>query len=309
MLIDKYTKVLILKGGISDESKVSESTARSCANALREKELKVLEITVEIENLPNLASEIRILKPDVIFNALHGGIGENGVIQGLLETLKVPYTHSGVSASSIAMNKSISKKVFLSQNLPVIKGILIKNANLFEEIPIKPPFVIKPNDGGSSVGVSFINNMDEFNAIIGKLDKGTDYLLEKYVPGRELSVSVLDNEPLTVTDIITDKWYSYEAKYSPGGSIHRLPANIPKKVFEHCMDCAVKAHKSLGCRGVSRTDFRWDEEKGIKGLFILEINTQPGMTETSLVPEQARHRGIEFPELCLNLLRDASCNK
>ncbi|OUX44665.1 hypothetical protein CBE37_00910 [bacterium TMED277] len=309
MLIDKNTKVLILKGGISDESKVSEATARSCSNALRERELKVLEIAVEVENLPNLASEIRTLKPDVIFNALHGGIGENGVIQGLLETLRVPYTHSGVSASSIAMNKSISKKIFLSQNLPVIKGIFIKNANLSQEIPIQPPFVIKPNDGGSSVGVSFINNMDELDAIAGRLEKGTDYLLEKYVPGRELSVSVLDNKPLTVTDIITDKWYSYEAKYSPGGSIHRLPANIPKNIFEHCMDCAVKAHTSLGCRGISRTDFRWDEEKGIKGLCILEINTQPGMTETSLVPEQAKYRGIEFPELCLNLLKDASYNK
>ena len=309
MLIDKNTKVVVLKGGISDESKVSEATAKSCANALREKELKVLEIAVEEGNLPNLASEIRKLKPDVIFNALHGGVGENGVIQGLLETLKVPYTHSGVSASSIAMNKSLSKKIFLSQNLPVIKGALLKNADQSEEIQIKPPFVIKPNDGGSSVGVCFINSMEEFNSIISKLDKKTDYLVEKYVPGRELSVSVLNNEPLTVTDIITDKWYSYEAKYSPGGSIHRLPADIPKKVFEHCMDCAVKAHKSLGCRGVSRTDFRWDEEKGMKGLCILEINTQPGMTETSLVPEQARHRGIEFPELCLNLLRDASCNK
>ena len=309
MLIDKNTKVLILKGGVSDERKVSESTARSVANALSERGLKVLEITVKEKNLANLAAEIRTLKPHVIFNALHGGMGENGVIQGLLETLKVPYTHSGVSASSIAMNKSISKKVFLSQNLPVIKGILIRNANLCEEIPIKPPFVIKPNNGGSSVGVSFVNNIEEFNAITGKLDKELDYLLEKYIPGRELSVSVLNNEPLTVTDIITNKWYSYEAKYSLGGSIHILPANIPEKVFEHCMYCAVEAHKSLGCRGVSRTDFRWDEEKGIKGVCILEINTQPGMTETSLVPEQARHRGIEFPDLCLKLLTDASCNK
>ena len=213
MLIDKNTKVVVLKGGISDESKVSEATAKSCANALREKELKVLEIAVEEGNLPNLASEIRKLKPDVIFNALHGGVGENGVIQGLLETLKVPYTHSGVSASSIAMNKSLSKKIFLSQKLPVIKGVLLKDANQGEEIQIKPPYVIKPNDGGSSVGVCFINSMEEFNSIISKLDKKTDYLVEKYVPGRELSVSVLNNEPLTVTDIITDEWYSYDAKY------------------------------------------------------------------------------------------------
>ena len=309
MFIDENTKIVILKGGISDEKEVSEATARSCANALREKKLKVLEIAVEVENLSNLASEIKNLKPDVIFNALHGGIGENGVIQGLLETLQVPYTHSGVSASSIAMNKSNSKKVFLSQNLPVIKGILLKNNNLDKETSIKPPFVIKPNNGGSSVGVCFINSMDEFNIISGKLEKGTDYLLEKYVPGRELSVSVLNNEPLTVTDIVTDKWYSYEAKYSPGGSIHKLPASIPKEIFDYCMNCATEAHKILGCRGISRTDFRWDEEKGIKGLCILEINTQPGMTETSLVPEQAKHRGIAFPDLCLELLRDASCNK
>ena len=166
MLIDKNTKILILKGGISDESKVSEATAKSCANALREKKLEVLEIAVEEENLSMLPSEIGKLKPDVIFNALHGGIGENGVIQGLLETLKVPYTHSGVTASSIAMNKSISKKVFRHQNLPVIKGTLLKNNYLGQQTLIQPPFVIKPNDGGSSVGVCFINSIDEFNIMM-----------------------------------------------------------------------------------------------------------------------------------------------
>ncbi len=309
MIINKKTKILILKGGISDESKVSEATAKSCASALRERKLKVFEITVDENSLPNLALEIGKIQPDVIFNALHGGKGENGVIQGLLETLNVPYTHSGVSASSIAMNKSISKKVFSNQNLPIIKGILLKNNNFGQEAPMQPPFVIKPNDGGSSVGVCFINNVNEFSMVARKLVKGTDYLLEKYIPGKELSVSVLNNEPLTVTDIITDKWYSYEAKYSHGGSVHNLPANIPGKIFDYCMECATEAHKSLGCRGISRTDFRWDEERGIEGLFILEINTQPGMTETSLVPEQARYRGIEFSELCMELLRDASCNK
>jgi len=309
MQIDRNTKVVLLKGGISDESSVSEATAESCANALRQREIKVQEIVVGVRNLKNLASEIQNLQPDVIFNALHGGIGENGVIQGLLETLNVPYTHSGVEASSIAMNKSISKKVFRSQSLPVIEDILFKTSDLNEEIPIQPPFVIKPNNGGSSVGVCFINSTDDIISRTKKLDSATDYLMEKYVPGRELSVSVLNNQPLTVTDIITDKWYSYEAKYSLGGSIHELPANIPKKVFDYCMDCASAAHKSLGCRGVSRTDFRWDEEKGIEGLFILEINTQPGMTETSLLPEQARYQGIDFSDLCMELLRDASCNK
>jgi D-alanine-D-alanine ligase len=309
MEVKKNSKVLILKGGTSEESKVSEASAKSCGNALRQRSLLVQEMAIDNSNIADLAHKIRTSNPDIVFNALHGGIGENGAIQGLLETLKVPYTHSGVEASSIAMNKWISKKVFRSQNLPVTEDILLKANTFLKSIPMKPPFVMKPNNGGSSVGIYFIKVDNDFKNILEKLDRDTDYLIEKYLPGRELSVSVLNNQPLTVTDIITDNWYNYDAKYSFGGSIHKLPAAIPSKVFDFCMDCALKAHQSLGCRGVSRTDFRWDEEKGVKGLNILEINTQPGMTETSLVPEQASFKGIDLSELCVALIKDASCQK
>ena len=304
------TKVVVLHGGISEEKEVSNSTAESCIEALKRIEFDVEAISVDSANMYDLAEIIKVKNPDVIFNALHGGIGENGTIQGLFEILRVPYTHSGVVSSAIAMDKFISKKIFKTSGLPVIEDRLLNAEDELSGIPIKPPFVIKPNNGGSSVGIRFIRNkeqIEEMRTLYGHKDR--EYLLEKYIPGRELTVAVLNGRPLTVTDIVTDDWYNYEAKYRNGGSKHVIPANIPKDIFELCISYAVKAHQSLGCRGITRSDFRWNEEEGQEGLYILELNTQPGMTKTSLVPEQAKYVGLDLPHLCLDLIKDASCNK
>ena len=304
------TKVVVLHGGISEEKEVSNSTAESCIEALKRIEFDVEAISVDSANMYDLAEIIKVKNPDVIFNALHGGIGENGTIQGLFEILRVPYTHSGVVSSAIAMDKFISKKIFKTSGLPVIEDQLLNAEDELSGIPIKPPFVIKPNNGGSSVGIRFIRNkeqIEEMRTLYGHKDR--EYLLEKYIPGRELTVAVLNGRPLTVTDIVTDDWYNYDAKYRNGGSKHVIPANIPKDIFELCISYAVKAHQSLGCRGITRSDFRWNEEEGQEGLYILELNTQPGMTKTSLVPEQAKYVGLDLPHLCLDLIKDASCNK
>ena len=304
------TKIVVLHGGISEEKEVSNSTAECCVEALKIMKFDVEPLSIDSANMHDLAVVIKGKNPDVIFNALHGGIGENGTIQGLFEILKIPYTHSGVMSSAIAMNKFISKKIFKTSGLPVIEDQLLNADDELNGIPIKPPFVIKPNNGGSSVGIEFIRNKEQIEKVrqfYGHKDR--EYLLEKYIPGRELTVAVLNGRPLTVTDIVTDDWYNYDAKYRDGGSKHVIPANIPKDVFELCISYAVKAHQSLGCRGITRSDFRWNEEEGKKGIYILELNTQPGMTKTSLVPEQAKYVGLDLPQLCLDLIKDASCNK
>ncbi|MDC3107742.1 D-alanine--D-alanine ligase [Paracoccaceae bacterium] len=304
------TKIVVLHGGISEEKEVSNSTAESCIEALKRIEFDVEALNVDSANMEDLAEIIKVKNPDVIFNALHGGIGENGTIQGLFEILKIPYTHSGVLSSATAMDKFISKKIFKTSGLPVIEDQLLNAEVELNGILIKPPFVIKPNNGGSSVGIQFIRQkeqIEEMRTLYGNKDR--EYLLEKYIPGRELTVAVLNGTPLTVTDIVTDDWYDYDAKYRNGGSKHVIPANVPKDIFELCISYAVKAHQSLGCRGITRSDFRWNEEEGKEGLYILELNTQPGMTKTSLVPEQAKYVGLDLPNLCLDLIKDASFDK
>ena len=304
------SKVLVLQGGVSEEKEVSEASAESCIDALKRKKLDVEALSVNSTTIYELAEVIKSKNPDVIFNALHGGIGENGTIQGLFETLKIPYTHSGVLSSAMAMDKFISKKLFKTSGLPVIEGLLISGKEQLGGIPFTPPFVIKPNNGGSSVGVHFISNEEQIEEVKqSAADNDRRYLLEKYIPGRELTVAVLNGKPLTVTDIVTDDWYNYDAKYKSGGSEHIVPADIPAEIFNLCIDYAVKAHHSLGCRGITRSDFRWNEEEGNKGLYILELNTQPGMTKTSLVPEQAKFVGLDLQQLCFELIKDASCNK
>ncbi len=303
-------KVLVLQGGVSEEKEVSNSTAASCIEALKRIKFDVEAVSINSANMYNLAEVIKMKNPDVIFNALHGGIGENGTIQGLFEILKVPYTHSGVLSSATAMDKFISKKIFKSSGLPVLEDLLLNGEDRFKGIPIAPPFVIKPNNGGSSVGIQFIRNKEQIDGVRTRHEyEDRKYLMEKYVPGRELTVAVLNGKPLTVTDIVTDDWYNYDAKYRNGGSEHVIPANIPQDIFQLCMSYAVRAHNSLGCRGVTRSDFRWNEKKGKEGLYILELNTQPGMTKTSLVPEQAKYVGLDLQHLCLELVKDASCNK
>ncbi len=304
------SKVLVLQGGVSEEKEVSVSTAESCIDALKSINLDVDAVSVDSNNIHDLAAVIKSQNPDIIFNALHGGIGENGTIQGLFETLKIPYTHSGVLSSATAMDKFISKKIFKSSGLPVIEDLLLGKEEQLDQIPFAPPFVIKPNSGGSSVGIHFIKfeeQIEEVGRIVADQDR--EYLMEKYIPGRELTVAVLNGTPLTVTDIITDNWYNYDAKYKNGGSEHIVPADIPQEIFDLCINYAVIAHNTLGCRGITRSDFRWNEKNGKEGLYILELNTQPGMTKTSLVPEQAKFVGLDLQYICRELIKDASCNK
>ena len=304
------SKVLVLQGGVSEEKEVSNSTAESCIEAMKRVGFNVEALSINAANMHELAEVVKAKNPDVIFNALHGGIGENGTLQGLFETIRIPYTHSGVLSSALAMDKFISKKIFKAHGLPVIEDLLLNVKGQLKGITIAPPFVIKPNNGGSSVGIQFIRHkeqIDEVGTVYAHHDRR--YLLEKYIPGRELTVGVLNGRPLTVTDIVTDDWYNYDAKYRNGGSEHIVPANIPKDIFELCISYALRAHQSLGCRGVTRSDFRWNEKEGKEGLYILELNTQPGMTKTSLVPEQAKYVDLDLQHVCLELIKDASCNK
>ena len=267
------TKVVVLHGGISEEKEVSNSTAESCIEALKSMEFDVEALSVESANLHDLAEIIKFKNPDVMFNALHGGIGENGTIQGLFETLGIPYTHSGVLSSAIAMDKFISKKIFKSSGLPVIEDLLLGGEEQLDQIPFAPPFVIKPNSGGSSVGIHFIKFEEQIEEVRRFVtDQDREYLLEKYIPGRDLTVAVLNGRPLTVTDIVTDDWYNYDAKYKSGGSEHIVPADIPQEIFDLCINYAVTAHNTLGCRGITRSDFRWNEKNGKEGLYLSLIH-------------------------------------
>ena len=298
-------RVAILKGGNSVEREVSLSTGQSCSKAL----IRLGYYVKSIDTKENFIGELIKFKPDVVFNALHGKYGEDGIIQGLLETLKIPYTHSGVQASSIAMDKNLAKICFKEAGIPVVEHIILDESFSLNNIPFKLPCVIKPLAGGSSVDVKILKNANDWQPIKNSGNKNKKYLVEPYIPGRELTVATLGNKSLIVTDIISDNWYNYDAKYKIGASKHIIPAKIPVNIEKLCLDYALIAHDKLGCRGVTRTDFRWNEKLGSKGLFILELNTQPGMTPTSLVPEQANFIGMSFEDLCDWLIEDACIDK
>ncbi len=298
------SRVAVLMGGLSAEREVSLSTGRECAKALREAGFAV----TELDAGPDLAARLDALKPDVAFNALHGRWGEDGCVQGLLEWLRIPYTHSGVLASALAMDKTRSKEAYRAAGLPVAESVIADRAAVEARHVMAPPYVVKPNNEGSSVGVYIVAEGANGPPKLGP-ELPERVMVESYVAGRELTVTVMGERALTVTDILSDGWYDYHAKYAPGGSRHVLPAAVPSAIFEACLDYAGRAHRALGCRGVSRSDFRWDETKGLSGLVILETNTQPGMTPTSLTPEQAAHCGISFPELCRWIVEDASCSR
>ena len=296
--------VAVVKGGHSVERQVSLVSGRECAAALRRVGYKVSEVDAGND----LPKELGRLSPDIIFNALHGRYGEDGCVQGLFEWLELPYTHSGVQASALAMNKDIAKRIFKSDNLPVAESICASSALAFSAHLMEPPYVIKPVNEGSSVGVHLVmQDDDNFSTLEKKFPD--QVLVEKFIPGRELTTTIMDGQPLGVTDIITDNWYDYESKYNLGASKHIVPANIPREIYDACEDFALRAHMALGCKGISRADFRWDNSLGIDGLFLLEINTQPGMTPTSLSPEQAKLKGISFDSLCKWIVEDASCNR
>lgn len=296
--------VTVLMGGPSAEREVSLSTGRECAAALRDAGYDVSELDAGAD----MAERLAAARPDVVFNALHGRWGEDGCAQGILEWLRMPYTHSGVLASALAMDKTRSKAVFQEAGIPVVPSVMRPKAEIMAAHVMDPPYVVKPNNEGSSVGIYIVQEAANGPPMIAE-DMPEALMVEAYVPGRELTVTVMGDRALCVTEIVTDGWYDYHAKYAEGGSYHVLPADIPEDVTEACLAHSVKAHEVLGCRGVSRTDFRWDEVKGVAGLIVLETNTQPGMTPTSLVPEQAGHVGLSFPELCDWIVKDASCDR
>jgi D-alanine-D-alanine ligase len=297
------SKVAVLMGGLSAEREVSLSSGRECAQALRKAGYDV----VEVDAGPDLAVRLSDIKPDVCFNALHGRWGEDGCVQGLLEWLRIPYTHSGVLASAMAMDKAKAKEVYAAAGLPVVQSVLASRDAVSRAHILPPPYVVKPNNEGSSVGVYIVHPGSNAPRLAETMPETV--MVETYAPGRELTTAVMGDRALCVTDIITQGWYDYDAKYSTGGSRHVVPAEVPDEITRACLDYALRAHRALGCRGVSRTDFRWDEARGLAGLILLETNTQPGMTPTSLAPEQAGHCGISFPELCRWMVEDASCNR
>ncbi len=297
-------KVAVIKGGPSAEREVSLSTGQECAVALRDEGFEV----VEVDAGPDLVSRLTEIKPDVVFNALHGRWGEDGCVQGLLEWLRIPYTHSGVLASALAMDKQKSKDVYRRAGLPVVESVLAPRDEVRARHVMAPPYVVKPNNEGSSVGVYIVHEAANAPPQLSD-DMPETVMVETYAPGRELTTSVLGDRALGVTDIITEGWYDYHAKYSVGGSRHEFPANLPEEITEACLDYALRAHAALGCRGLSRTDFRWDEARGVDGLIVLETNTQPGMTPTSLSPEQAAGIGMSFGQLCRWIVEDASCDR
>lgn len=302
-------KVAVLMGGPSAERDVSLSSGRECAAALVMAGFEV----VEVDAGADLAARLADIRPDVAFNALHGRWGEDGSVQGLLEWLRIPYTHSGILASALAMDKARSKDAFRIAGLPVADHVLVGRDEVSARHVMAPPYVVKPNNEGSSIGVYLVRDGANTPPILGP-EMPVTVMVEAYVAGRELTVSVLGDRALTVTDIFMDGWYDYHAKYAPGGSRHVVPAEVPPVIFDACLDMALRAHRALGCQSLSRTDFRWDEETwardgGLAGLIVLETNTQPGMTPTSLAPEQAQAVGMSFPDLCRWLVEDASCDR
>lgn len=297
-------KVAVLMGGLSAEREVSLSSGRGCANALREAGFEV----VEVDAGRDLAARLAEIRPDVCFNALHGRWGEDGAVQGLLEWMGIPYTHSGVLASALALDKTRTKEILRANGIPVVASLIADTAQVQARHLMAPPYVVKPNNEGSSVGVYIVRESANGPPVLAP-DMPATVMVEAYVPGRELTCSVLGDRALGVTEIVTDSWYDYHAKYSAGGSRHVCPADLPPEITEACRDYALRAHRALGCRGLTRSDFRWDEGRGLAGLFILEINSQPGMTPTSLSPEQAAAEGMSFAQLCAWLVEDASCNR
>jgi D-alanine-D-alanine ligase len=305
----KYDHVALLMGGWSAEREVSLSSGRECANALEAEGFTVTRVDVD----RNLGQQLLELKPDVCFNALHGRWGEDGCVQGLLEILDIPYTHSGVLASSLAMHKEQTKRVVQALGVPIAPARLVTPEAALAEHALPPPYVAKPIAEGSSVGVVIVklgaNRPPEAIRTIPVTRDG-EIMVERYVPGRELTCGVIGDLVTDIIDIVPAanlEFYDYEAKYAPGGSRHILPADLPKRVRDAAREYTLAAHRALGCRGISRCDFRWDEEKD--ELIFLELNTQPGMTPTSLIPELAAHAGLPFGKLLAWIVEDAGVDR
>ncbi len=306
--MDKSLHVVVLMGGWSSEREVSLVTGRGVAEALRERGWSNV---TEIDMDRNVAHALEAAKPDVVFNALHGTPGEDGTVQGLLDLMQVPYTHSGLATSVIAIDKELTKLVLVPHGVRMPAGKVVESESLFAADPIPRPYVVKPVNEGSSVGVAIITDDGNTGNPIGRDVEGPWHqferlLAEPFVKGRELTVAVMDGEPLAVTELKPIAgFYDYDAKYTEGLTVHVCPAEIPEDIAASMMAMAAKAHRLLGCKGASRSDFRWDDSQGEAGIYLLEINTQPGMTPLSLVPEQAKYRGISYGELVERLIAEA----
>ena len=301
--------VAVLKGGYSLEREVSLNSGQLCSATLRGAGYRVSEIDVG----DDIGEVLRRLNPGVVFNALHGRFGEDGCIQGMLEMMKIPYTHSGVLASSMAMFKPVAKTIFQANNIPVPAGRLVSFGELCTENNSSKAYVVKPVNEGSSIGVYIVtpgNNQHWQISAEKHWSPGKMLLVEEYIRGRELTVGLIGGKAMAVTEIVTtEPFYDYHAKYAAGGSYHVIPADIPSHIAQRVMEYSTAAYRALGCRGIARTDLRWDDSLGLDGIFMLELNTQPGMTSTSLVPEQAIATGMTLTQLVQWIVEDASCDR
>ncbi len=303
--------VAVLMGGWANERPVSLMSGEGVAKALEERGHRVTRIDMDRQ----VAARIAEAAPDVVFNALHGVPGEDGTVQGMMDLMGVPYTHSGLATSVIAIDKQLTKQALVPHGIPMPGGRIVKSAELYERDPIARPYVLKPVNEGSSVGVAIVTDEGNYGNPIARDAKGpwqefAELLAEPYIKGREMTSAVVDfadgPRALAVTELKPKSgFYDFDAKYTDGMTDHICPADIPDHIRDLCLEIALKAHKVLGCRGTSRTDFRWDEEQGEDGLFVLETNTQPGMTPLSLVPEQARYSGMEYGELVETIIAAA----
>ena len=299
--------VAVLMGGWANERPVSLMSGEGVAKALESKGHRVTRIDMD----RTVAARIAEADPDVVFNALHGVPGEDGTLQGMLDLMGVPYTHSGLVTSVIAIDKELTKRALVPAGVPMPGGRIVRSEELYEGDPLPRPYVLKPVNEGSSVGVAIVTDESNYGNPIRSDAKGPwqefrELLAEPYIKGRELTTAVVGGKPLTVTELVPKSgFYDFDAKYTDGMTVHVCPADIPFEIAELCKAYALKAHQALGCKGPSRTDFRWDDEQGQAGLFVLETNTQPGMTPLSLVPEQAKHCGMDYADLVEAIIAEA----
>jgi D-alanine-D-alanine ligase len=301
-------KVVVLMGGWSAEREVSLVTGKGVVEACE----RLGHETVALDMERDVAVRLSELKPDVVFNALHGTPGEDGSVQGMLDLMGIRYTHSGLATSVIAIDKQLSKQALTPHGIRMPGGHIVKSESLYLGDPLPRPYVLKPVNEGSSVGVAIVTAQGNYGDPIGRDVAGPwqdfdELLAEPFIRGRELTTAVLGDRALAVTELKPKSgFYDYDSKYTDGMTEHVCPANIPESIAQACLDMALKAHRVLGCKGTSRSDFRWDDEKGVEGLYLLEVNTQPGMTPLSLVPEQARHIGMTYDQLVAQILEDAT---
>ena len=306
--MDKSIHVIVLMGGWSSEREVSLTSGRGVAQALRERGWSNV---TELDMEHDVGARLAALKPDIVFNALHGTPGEDGTVQGLLDLMQIPYTHSGLTTSAIAIDKELTKLVLVPHGVRMPAGKVVASESLYAGDPMPRPYVVKPVNEGSSVGVAIVTADGNTGYPIGRDVEGPWHhfetlLAEPFIKGRELTVAVMGGEALAVTELKpVAGFYDYDAKYTDGLTVHICPAEVPDAIAKAMMATAAQAHQLLGCKGASRSDFRWDDELGEAGIYLLEINTQPGMTPLSLVPEQAKYRGISYGELVERLIAEA----